>query len=1493
MDDKRFDILSKLLRGTEDLVIHHMDGYERLLKVEIPRIIREINPIKIPLVQKTKAKILETGQTQTDTDKPPLSSTISAAAGAAADAEKTDKDKDKDIEIDLKTYAEYDAVVSVYIGGLKGDAIQIYKPVRVSKNEFGEQINTPLLPNEARLRGLSYNSPISVDVVVRILNINTGEVREEEYKSIPIIQLPILVGSSACWLYKMTREAKIQAGEDADDPGGHFIINGAEKVLVTQERVIPNMAYVSSIPEVMMACAKPNTTQVKLLRLSFASGTQGQGILASIPGVKGLVPVAVLFRALGVISDKEIVKCIFNTDKPDPQETEIIRHTLASGHGVYDQHSAMRFLSHLSRGISIVSAKGIIHRQLFSQQTGGLPEKAALLGYMVRLLIHRKLERIQDTDRDSTKNKSVAVTGTLLGELISGIFEIREEEIRKIISSEYNYNYQQYKDEQVFQLFSIIRARSDDIFNEVANTILIMRSMKGQWGADPERGISSKIEGVSQALDRLTYLSTLSHLRRLVLERVPEGKALLARRVHMSTFGYVCPCETPAGGPKIGVVKNIAVLASVSAGVSPKQIQDELFKYGVRQPHDISYTERKGLYQVMINGILQGYIDDAIGLRDYFLKMRRRGVLHPSVSISVHIKDKLVWFGCGPGRLLRPLIRIKDGRPMIEEALSQLRNVISMGGKPRDVFSLTPFYEAKPDIDPDRAIRPSSDAGEIEAAMELIDPWEMETLFVSLNPEEITPDHTHMEIHPSTMFGIMGALIPFSPHNAGPRNLYSCSQSKQGTSVYTKSFMSRYDHSALVMTTTQKPMVSTWYGRQISPEGLTYGANLIVAISCFTGYNQEDGVLVNKTSVQRGLFRTLKFTEEVAEEEDNQKTKTKILFKDPRSYAGIRLKEDADYGYLDEDGLLQDGTIIKPGVVLFGIVAEQDGETPRDISIVAGRFDYGMIDSRVIIRLPGGLRRVRYRVSKFRMVEFGDKFSSRAGQKGTCGMLVDSVDMPRTVDGIIPDLIVNPHAIPSRMTIAQLQESVMCKLGSLLGMEIDSTAFTHNGAFSQNVGRLLKENGYDPAGDEMLYSGITGEMLPTKIFIGPTYYMRLKHMVADKINYRSGGLIERGPVDARTRQPIGGRAREGGLRIGEMERDAIISYGASRFLQESQTIRADGETAIICGESGKRGFYGDGKTLSTGYRSVERDGPMEFQGTTSKTLSNTRSYTDSKSFSSLTFPRSVSLLLNEMESMGIDTRIVSDTAMGDLVRPKMKVKLPDSIIDKMEGEAEEIASSSKITELERGVTPIELPAPRMESRRRTMRRSRVAFAPPERTPGVYLGATPTPIAAPGAAAKDSGAITTIGGGEGEYKPGYSPENNQVGLGRDGLDSADYAVKQLEDILEQRQENVSRARNVIRNQMGRGLFGPNIANMELEGRGRRAQESLISNLRQDLPNEDIPTLSSNLGEQQGGGLLSSLKKDDNNGGSSKRGNKGGNKGEVTAETIEIVKVEKVG
>lgn len=1220
--NERLKILENLFHGSVDLTRHHHDSYDRLITTQIPLLLSEISPIKIPLVQKDRAGLLERG------GRPEL------ADGGADDSAVVERDESSLTEEDtqdIAVYKGFDSVVTIYIGD---DGIRIRKPVIYDENEKGDKLPSPMYPNEARLRNLTYSAPVTADIRIRILNIRSKEIREDTMVDVPLFDIPILVRSKACWLYEMTPEALADAGEDPDDPGGYFIVNGAERLLVSQERVIPNLPYVTSEPEVMMACSSPNSTRVRVLRLSFDMPTRG--IVVSVPGVKGKIPVAILFRALGVTSDLDMIRHIFGTPLPDKEEADIIRDTLASGHGIYDQHSAIRFLAHLSRGLTIMSARTIIHQQLFPQQTGGLSEKTAVLGHLTRLLIHRKLGRIGDTDRDNFRSKKLAITGSLMAELLANVFTTREEEIRKRVSSEYNYNNQTYRDAKVFQLLTTIQTRKDYIFGAGDNTSLILRSIKGQWGADPERGIKAQVEGVSQAMDRLTYLASLSHLRRVALERVPEGKALGARRQHMSSFGYICPSETPSGGPKIGVVKNLAILTRISAGVTDKAIYNILPSMGVIPVRDIPADKCSRVYSVFINGVLAGYSPNGLGVYDNLIAMRRGGTLHPTVSIALMRMDRYIWISTGSGRLMRPLLRVKDGRPLIREALSQL-GVAAESGDPDSVFSLTPFITSEPDS----AIRTTE--SEDEVALELIDPWEMETLYVAMTPEQITEDHTHVEIHPSTIFGVMGALIPYAPHNQGPRNLYSCAQSKQATSVYSKAFRSRYDHSAMILMSPQRPIANTWWGRRLGDSALAYGANLIVAIACFSGYNQEDGVLLNKTSLQRGLFRVVKTTEASSYEEENTRTKTKVRIVDPRTVPGVvGQKKMSDYGSLLEDGTLPEGTPIRPGMVIFGRVSETEGNLPRDVSVVAGRFAKGIVESKVILRLPGGHRLVKYRIATLRSPELGDKFSSRAGQKGTCGMLIPEQDMPRTPEGIVPDLVVNPHAIPSRMTIGQIQEVVVSKLGAVLGCEVDATAFTQHGVFGDNIANLLTANGFDAHGDEMMYSGVTGEVLHSKIFIGPTYYMRLKHMAADKINYRGGGLVDRGPVDARTRQPIGGRAREGGLRIGEMERDSVISHGASRFLQESLTVRADGEHSLLCAESGKQAMRGDGKSAYPGLRSVERDGPFHFRGSTEDTLENTTHTTRVTRYSEIPLPRGLRVLTQEMESMGIDTRIFTD-----------------------------------------------------------------------------------------------------------------------------------------------------------------------------------------------------------------------------------------------------------
>jgi DNA-directed RNA polymerase beta subunit len=1471
MDDRPFKILQHLYRGTKDLARHHHDSYDRLLRSQIPSLIQEINPIKIPLVQKERVAILEQGREG------------ESAMNVAAPLERF---TDEDDRMDAMVYAEHDAVISIFIGGRDGTSIQIRKPVIVEQNQDGERVSFPMYPNEARLRKLNYVAPISVDVYIRILNIRTGEAKDITIPDIPFFSLPILVKSAACWLHGMTEDALREVGEDTDDPGGYFIVGGAERVLVTQERVIPNLPYVNSTPEVMIACSNPDSSRVKVFRVHF---NKAGAIEASVPGVKGIVPVGVLFRALGVVSDLDIVRTIFNTSTPDPEEADVIRTTLASSHGIYDQLSAMRLLTHSSRGLTLASARNIIYEQLFSQQSGGLPEKAAVLGNLVKMLIHRKLGRITDTDRDSLSNKKVGITGSLLAELLDEVIQTREEDIRRRISSEYNYNNSTYKGDLVFQLLDVIMSQREQIFNSTANTSLILRSVRGQWGADPEKGQGAEIEGVSQALDRLTNIATLSHLRRVALERVPEGKALMARRQHMSSFGYICPSETPSGGPKIGVVKNLASLTQVSSGVRQRELLELLPKLRVKQVHDVPATNRSGLYTVYVNGVLVGYVENGATLQQELLGRRRRGLIHPTVSIAFHRLKRYVWISTDSGRMMRPLIRVKDGRPMIDEAVRQIADAAKDGGNPMNAFSVSAFE------DPDASVRGSTGGASVdggEVALEMIDPLEMETLYVAMTPEEVTGEHTHVEVHASSILGVVASLIPYSPHNAAVRNLYSCAQTKQALAVYSKAYRSRFDHSSIILTSTQRPIVNTWWGRRLGDNGLAYGMNLIVAIMCFTGYNQEDSLLINRSSVERGLYRIVKMEETSAEEEKDEKTRTTVRIVDPRTIPGIRTNPDADYGYLSPDGTLMEGTKLKPGMVLFGKVSETEGELPRDVSVVAGRFAKGIVESKVVLRLAGGHRLVRYKIATFRGPEFGDKFSARAGQKGTCGMLISQADMPRNADGICPDLILNPHAIPSRMTIGQFQETAISKLAALVGADVDATAFTQaGGVFGDKLGDMLISHGFDPFGDEILYSGITGEIMHTKIFIGPTYYMRLKHMVADKINYRSGG-VDRGPIDAKIRQPIGGRAREGGLRVGEMERDAIISHGASRFLQESHTTRSDGEYAIMCADTGKRGFLGDGKNVYPGLRSIDADGPFRFRGTRADTLENTANTTKSNRFSEVSFPRALGVMFHETETMGIESRILTE---GGSLRLR-----PDSM-----GGAPEEDEIARILERVFQEDPA-LPEP-SGTRSPIILRSGA-----EEEEAEEEEETKAPEEAPGVGAVIGGAIAGalstlgFGGGEEESKEELPPtptppEGGQVGMGRTHSSGSGASV--LREVLSEKINERHQSRMALQRlqegfgrQAESGAFGENIQHSAIERRGEQEGIGLLNRLRGSIlesasSNENMISMEQQpLSAPQNGGRRRANR--GNGGGGSVKGgieSQGGPGGEDTpAQVVTVVK-----
>ena len=867
---------------------------------------------------------------------------------------------------------------------------------------------------------------------------------------------------------------------------------------------------------------------------SFSGGKVfGQTICATIPYINADIPIAILFRAMNCISDKEILDKICY-DPTDSHIMEAMRASLEEGTPFLTQEDALSYIGSrgqaggISRTDRIKHAKEVLKRFLLphiSTKDNCETQKSYFVGYMVHRLVNAHLGRVKEDDRDHYGKKRLDMAGSLLGMLYRNLF-------RKYIKEAGRY-LKLLADKG--DPLNITRAFKKDSITDGLKYALAT----GNWGTNQAGEVAKT--GVSQVLNRLTFASTLSHLRRLNTPLAKSGKLTKPRQLHNTHWGMICPAETPEG-QACGLVKNLSLMSFVSVGSTVDRLRDVLENYGTENLVSISPNDIHGATKVFVNGCWIGIHHESEDLITNVKEMRRNLMIPKEISIVRDITNREIKFYTDQGRVQRPLFIVDRNKLRLKKHHIE---------KIQDT-------EAMDIMDFDDTLK--------DGLVEFLDVEEEETSMIAMNVEDLQNDeycstYTHCEIHPSMILGVCASIIPFPDHNQSPRNTYQSAMGKQAMGVYTSNYQIRMDTLAHVLYYPQKPLVVTRALDFLHFKELPSGTNAIVAIACYTGYNQEDSVIMNQGAIDRGFFRSVFYRTY------NDTCKNGESFEVPD--ATVVGRRHGDYTKLDVDGLVFPGKnvlgddiiIAKTALPRKVFDADFDGmennEIKKDDSTALRHSEKGIIDQVILTSNEDGDRFTKVKMRAIRIPQIGDKFASRHGQKGTVGMTYRHEDMPYTQEGITPDIIVNPHAIPSRMTVGHLVECLASKVACFKGEEGDATPFQD--VTVEHISEDLHRLGYQKRGNEVMYNGWTGRKMETQIFLGPTYYQRLKHMVDDKIHSRS-----RGPLQILTRQPTEGRSRHGGLRFGEMERDCMVSHGAARFLKERLFDVSDCYTVHVC-----------------------------------------------------------------------------------------------------------------------------------------------------------------------------------------------------------------------------------------------------------------------------------------------------------------------------------------
>lgn len=1042
-----------------------------------------------------------------------------------------------------------------------------------------------MFPHEARLRDFTYACNMVIDMTVKYIirsgvHLNSEETMYKTFSKIQLGKLPVMLKSCLCVLHQYSHVPSAMIGECSLDAGGYFIINGSEKTVIGQERSAENIiqcfnteknntkwswsAEIKSVPDNKSVSPKQNNIYIVTKNNGF-----GHAIYVQIPRIKQPIPLFILFRAFGIVSDKDICqKILLHVENPDCENyVQLLTALHASAVDANEYRTTKDALQYITSNVmynTIYTDKDASHKKksdytvevlntdLFPH-CNTLQHKIYFLGYMTNKLLRTSFGWEPISDRDSYLNKRIDLVGILLNNLFRNYFNKLVKDMQKQIVREINNG--SWK--STFDYKSIINMTN--IYKIVKSTTIengIKRALStGDFGIKQTN--SNKV-GVAQVLNRLTYIASLSHLRRVNTPIDKSGRLIPPRKLHNTSWGYLCPAETPEGH-SVGVVKNLSYLTHITIPSNSDALNEYILP--LVTPFELLTKEDWKGVKVFINGRWLGNTTNAMALYTSLKEKKYKGILNIYTSVVFDIQRKEIRVCNDAGRLIRPLLRVKDNKIHVTKFI--------MDG----LMDKTICWD---DLLTNMTLE--------QSVIEYIDPAEQNASLIAMKPKQLLQDddykvynYTHCEIHPSTIFGILASCIPFPEHNQSPRNTYQCAMGKQAMGVYVTNYDKRMDKTAYVLSYPMRPLVDTRIMNLIKLNRLPSGCQVIVAIISHTGYNQEDSILFNEGSIKRGLFQTTIFTT-IKEEDKKVQGDEEIRGKhDSSKTKGMKF---ANYDKVNEHGVIPDNTLVmNRDIIISKMSPIRDARNDHtkhikyeDRSVMYRTSEESYVDKSVIDRNGDGYTFCKVRMRTVRQPIIGDKFSSRHGQKGTIGNIIPECDMPFTSKGLVPDIIINPHAIPSRMTIAQLKETLLGKVLLELGLFGDGTSFGDLDV--KDICKHLQKAGYESNGNQRMYNGLTGELFETSVFIGPAFYQRLKHMVKDKMHSRSFG-----PKVTLTRQPAEGRRRDGGHRFGEMERDCMCSHGASSFTKDRMMFASDAFGTHVCRKCGTIAAYNDKKHI--------------------------------------------------------------------------------------------------------------------------------------------------------------------------------------------------------------------------------------------------------------------------------------------------------------------------